>query len=59
LETIAGKKLRMKKLPRQAGDVRHTEAELGRARDRLGFNPRVGLVEGLRQEWEWLRTRVK
>ena len=59
LETIAGKKLRMKKLPRQAGDVRHTEAELGRARDRLGFNPRVGLVEGLRQEWEWLRARVK
>ncbi|MGH7847002.1 MAG: NAD-dependent epimerase/dehydratase family protein [Candidatus Binatia bacterium] len=59
LATIAGRKLRMKKLPRQAGDVRHTAAELGRARDRLGFNPRVGLLEGLSQEWEWLRSWVK
>jgi len=59
LETISGRKLRIKKLPRQAGDVRHTEAELGRARDRLGFNPHVGLAEGLRQEWEWLGSCLK
>jgi nucleoside-diphosphate-sugar epimerase len=59
LETISGRKLRIKKLPRQAGDVRHTEAELGRARDRLGFNPQVGLAEGLKQEWEWLGSCLK
>ncbi len=54
IAAISGKKISFTRLPRQAGDVRHTAAELARARDKLGFRPQVGLVEGLTQEWEWL-----
>ncbi|HWP56344.1 MAG TPA: NAD-dependent epimerase/dehydratase family protein [Candidatus Acidoferrales bacterium] len=59
LEQVAQKKLRRKRLPRQAGDVRHTEADLTRARERLEFKPEVGLREGLKEQWEWLCSRAR
>jgi len=59
IEEIAGKKLTFTGLPRQAGDVRHTAAELAQARAHLGFRPRVGLLEGLTQEWEWLARALE
>ena len=55
VEKISGKKARLKKLARQQGDVRHTAAELGEARRKLGFEPRVALNDGLAREWEWIR----
>jgi len=39
----------------QAGDVKHTWADLSLAADELGYEPRVGLDEGLRREAQWLR----
>lgn len=30
------------------GDIRHSRADLSRARDRLGYEPQIGLEEGLR-----------
>ena len=35
--------------PARAGDVRHSQADITRARADLGFEPRVGLDEGLRR----------
>jgi len=55
LETISGRKARLRRLGRQEGDVRHTAADIGRAREKLGFTPRVSLHDGLAQEWEWIR----
>ncbi len=55
VEEIAGKKARLKTLARQRGDVRHTNAEIARAREKLNFFPRVALKEGLAQEWDWIR----
>lgn len=55
LEKISGRKARLNKFGRQQGDVRHTEAEIGRARKQLGFSPKVALAEGLAREWEWIR----
>ncbi len=55
VEKISGKKARLKKLARQQGDVRHTAAELGEARRKLGFEPRVQLYDGLAREWEWIQ----
>ncbi len=55
LEDISGKKARIKRLERQKGDVRHTEADNSHAREKLGFAPRVSLFDGLAQEWEWIR----
>jgi nucleoside-diphosphate-sugar epimerase len=41
----------------QWGDVRRTGADTTAARACLGWAPRVGLVEGLRSELEWVRRR--
>jgi nucleoside-diphosphate-sugar epimerase len=52
-ETIAGRKAKLRHLDRQKGDVRHTSARLDEARSKLGYAPRVGLEQGLTEEWNW------
>ncbi|PYT03748.1 MAG: LPS biosynthesis protein WbpP, partial [Acidobacteria bacterium] len=37
----------------RVGDVRHSLADIARARELLGYEPRVGLEEGLRKTIEW------
>ncbi len=43
--------------PPRAGDVRHSLASLERIRATLGYEPRVGWREGLRQTVAWYRER--
>jgi nucleoside-diphosphate-sugar epimerase len=40
----------------RAGDVRHSLADISKARDLLGFEPRVGLREGLQLTIDWWRS---
>ena len=40
----------------QAGDVKHTSADLTRAAEDLGYAPQVPLDVGLRRESEWYRA---
>jgi nucleoside-diphosphate-sugar epimerase len=47
---------RVHRSPR-AGDVRDSQASLERARERIGYRPRIGLAEGLRRTWEWFEAR--
>jgi nucleoside-diphosphate-sugar epimerase len=37
----------------RAGDVRHSLADITRARELLGYEPRVELEEGLRHTLDW------
>ena len=37
------------------GDIRESVADISRARDMMGFRPRVHLVDGLRETLEWFR----
>jgi nucleoside-diphosphate-sugar epimerase len=39
--------------PPRVGDVRHSLADITRARELLGYEPRVGLEEGLRLTIDW------
>ena len=55
LEEILGRPIRRDHRPTQPGDVRHTWADTTRAREVLGFSPRVSLREGLARQVEWLR----
>ncbi|MEO8463589.1 MAG: NAD-dependent epimerase/dehydratase family protein [Chloroflexota bacterium] len=50
LGDILGKPLDVRRLPPQPGDVRDTGADLSRARDTLGWSPRVTLANGLRAQ---------
>ena len=46
---IVGKPVEKEYLPPRPGDVRHSWADVSEARRLLGFEPRVGLEEGLRR----------
>jgi nucleoside-diphosphate-sugar epimerase len=56
VERIAGRKSQLRRMDRQRGDVRHTQARLEEARSKLGYAPRIGLEEGLARQWEWIST---
>jgi nucleoside-diphosphate-sugar epimerase len=58
LERISGRKLDLRAGPPAAGDVRRTSADVSRIRADLGWTPRVGLEEGLREQWSWASSRV-
>ena len=55
LEELMGKKARIERQTKQAGDVRHTWADTSQFRDAVGFAPRVPLREGLGREVAWLK----
>jgi UDP-glucuronate 4-epimerase len=56
LEEISGLSVRRQSLPAAPGDPRHTGASINLARERLGWEPRVSLREGLARQWEWFRA---
>jgi nucleoside-diphosphate-sugar epimerase len=41
--------------PARTGDVRHSVADVGKARTRLGYEPAIGLEAGLAQVLAWYR----
>ncbi len=43
--------------PPRAGDVRHSLADITRAKQTLGYHPMVDIREGLRQTLEWYRGK--
>jgi nucleoside-diphosphate-sugar epimerase len=53
-ERIARRRAKLRRFDRQRGDVRHTSARLDQARSKLGYSPRVGLEQGLAEEWAWI-----
>jgi len=58
LEEISGLSVRRQNLPAAPGDPRHTGASINLARERLGWEPRVSLREGLARQWEWFQATV-
>lgn len=44
--------------PERKGDVRHSLADIAQAREKLGYEPKVGLREGLRRTLEWMREAI-
>jgi nucleoside-diphosphate-sugar epimerase len=56
LEDISRIKVRRKTLSAAPGDPRHTGASINLARERLGWEPRVSLREGLAKQWTWFQS---
>jgi UDP-glucuronate 4-epimerase len=50
-----GKTPRIKQMPEQPGDVKRTFASIDQARRRLGYDPKVGIEEGIREFVAWYR----
>jgi UDP-glucose 4-epimerase len=53
LEEISKVEVRRQQLPSAPGDPRHTGASINLARERLGWEPRVSLRDGLTKQWTW------
>lgn len=61
IETIArvvGKPAKIDRRGAQPGDVERTFADLARSRAELGYSPSTAFEDGVRRQWEWMRTRM-
>ncbi|KKU70017.1 MAG: NAD-dependent epimerase/dehydratase [Parcubacteria group bacterium GW2011_GWA2_47_21] len=58
IEEFSGKKLSLKKRPIRLGDVRHTHADISKARKMFGYKPIVSFEAGLQKTVEWFKQRA-
>lgn len=58
LREASGEDVEVEHAPPRQGDVRHSLADVSSAREKLGYMPRVGLEEGLREYVAWARTEL-
>jgi UDP-glucuronate 4-epimerase len=57
IEEALGKKAHVEELPDQPGDVPITYADITKARRLLGYDPKVGIEEGVGRFVRWFRDR--
>jgi len=55
IKEIAGKEVKVDYQAKQKGDVRHTIADITKAKEKLGYMPKVSIEDGLKTEYEWIR----
>jgi nucleoside-diphosphate-sugar epimerase len=53
LEALAGRRAVIRQEPARPGDQRYTFADTTKLRTHLGWEPRVGLDDGLARQWAW------
>lgn len=56
IQDIAERRARVKYLPGQPGDMKHTMADTTLAQKELAYRPHVDLRAGLKAEWDWLKA---
>lgn len=58
IKEITGRELEVDYEAKQKGDVRHTMADMTKAKEKLGYKPKVSIEDGLRTEYEWIKKFV-
>ncbi len=58
LETLLGKPIKVQHTNPRPGDVKHSQADISRARKLLGYEPLVGFKEGLAKTVAWYRQQI-
>lgn len=59
LQKITGKSIQPQYGPERAGDVKHSEADITKIKDRLGYHPTVYFEEGLAKVYDWYYLQSK
>jgi UDP-glucose 4-epimerase len=57
IEEFTGKKLDLEYRAARIGDVRHTHADISKAKKILGYEPKVNFAEGLKRAVAWFEQR--
>jgi UDP-glucuronate 4-epimerase len=57
-ERVSGRTLDVRAESEVPGDQRRTQADTTRIRSELGWEPRVGLADGIAAQWEWASVSV-
>lgn len=57
IERYTGRKLHLEKHPPRLGDVKHTHADVSKAKKILGYAPKVDFAEGLKRTIAWFDER--
>ncbi len=57
IETKTNRRLKLKKFPAREGDVKKSQADIARAREKLGYEPVCDLSFGLDRTVEWFSKR--
>lgn len=57
-EQVTGRRLALVTRPAREVDMPVSVLDIGRARDLLGWSPRVSLAEGLAETWDWMQAEV-
>lgn len=58
IEKILDKKIELVRIPRRAGDVLETGANITKLRSIFGYSPKVSLEEGLREQVRWYIDKI-
>ena len=59
IEDLLGKRINVEKRPMPLADILRTEADMTLALERLHYNPKVSLKEGVRRFLDWYVEYVK
>src|SRR6185503_7062584 len=55
LRNISGKDIKATHGPERSGDIKHSLADISKARKLLGYNPSTSPAEGLRKTFDWYK----
>ena len=56
MEEIVGTTIKKNYVETAMGDARHTSADVSKAKQILNYKPKIPLVDGLTQEWNWIQS---
>jgi UDP-glucose 4-epimerase len=59
IEEITGEPAKVKYIEKQKGDANHTLADITKAQRILNYKTKVGIMEGLKKECEWIIDSLK
>lgn len=59
MRQISGGRIEARYVASQVGDARRTSADISRARRVLGYEPQIGLEEGLKREYRWFEAAAR
>lgn len=58
LQEVTGSNIRARYEPARPGDILHSRADIGKARERMGYEPQTSFLEGISRTVDWYRAQL-